>query len=142
MFTLPATTQRLSEIRKAQLDYEECRQTRANCTQSWPTYVPHQPLMRPYCEYRAHLTLTGDLLLYDERLVIPRSMRLEILDHLHTGHLGITMCQARTQTSVWWPGLSIHIENMVASVTPVPETALSLKSYSCPFLSQHVLEKG
>ena len=68
--------------------------------------MPHQPLLRPYWENRAHLTLTGDLLLYDECLVIPRSMRLEILDNIHTSRLGIMKRQARARTSVWWPGLS------------------------------------
>lgn len=45
---------------------------------------------RPFWENRAHFIIVDDLLLCDERRVIPRSMRLEILDGIHTGHLGIT----------------------------------------------------
>ena len=44
-----------------------------------------------------------------------QNLRLEILDNIHTGHLGITKCQAKAETSVWWPGLSSQIGNMVAN---------------------------
>ena len=52
------------------------------------TYI--HTYIRPYWENRAHFIIVDDLLLCDERRVIPRSMRLEILDGIHTGHLGIT----------------------------------------------------
>ena len=77
--------------------------------------MPHQPLLRPYWENRAHFSIVDDLLLCDERIVITRSMRLEILGCIHAGHLGITKCRARAQTFVWWQGLSAQIENMVAN---------------------------
>ena len=95
---------------------EECSQVRAYCLQGCPAYMPHQPLLRPYWESRAHLSVVDDLLMYDDCLVIPRGMRLQILDRIHTGHLGITKCRARARTSVWWPGLSKQIEDLVAQV--------------------------
>ena len=136
VFTLPATTQRLSQIREAQLADEECAQIRNYCSQGWPAYMPHQPLLRPYWENRAHFSIVDDLLLCDERIVIPRSMRLEILDCIHTGHLGISKCRARARTSVWWPGLSTQIENMVTSCNTCakdrPEPKEPLMSASFP----------
>ena len=68
--------------------------------------------------------------------MIPRSMRLDILNCIHTGHLGITKCRARAQASVWWPGLSIQIENMVTNCSTCakdrPEPKESLMSSSFP----------
>ena len=96
--------------------------------------MPHQPLLHPYWEKRSHFSVVDDLLLYDERIVIPRSMRLETLSCIHTGHLGITKCRARAQASVWWPGLSMQIENMVANCNTCakdrPEPKDPLKSTS------------
>ena len=136
VFTLPATTQRLSQIREAQITDEECAQIRNYCSQGWPTYMPHQPLLRPYWEKRSHFSVVDDLLLCDERIVIPRSMRLDILNSIHTGHLGITKCRARARASVWWPGLSIQIENMVANCSTCakdrPEPKEPLMSSSFP----------
>ena len=45
--TLPATTNRLQEIRAAQKADEECSLIHKYCVNGWPTYRPHQPLMRP-----------------------------------------------------------------------------------------------
>ena len=88
--SLPATAMRLQEIQEAQKVDEECSQVRVCCLQGWHAYMPHQPLLRPYWESRGHLSVIDDLLMYDDRLVIPRGMRLQILDCIHTGHLGIT----------------------------------------------------
>ena len=110
---LPATAQRLQEIIEAQRNDEVCMQVRRYCQDGWPVYIPHQPLLRPYWESRAHLAVVDDLLLYDERIVIPPALRLEVLDCIHRGHLGISKCRARARMSVWWPGLSAAIEDMV-----------------------------
>ena len=57
--------------------------------------------------------MIDDLLLYDDRLVITVEMRMDVLQNIHDGHLGITKCRARAQQSVWWPGLSQAIQDMV-----------------------------
>ncbi len=114
MTSLPATSQRLLEIVAAQKSDEECTHIKEFCIRGWPVYMPHTPLLREYWENRSHLSILDDLLLYDDRIVIPRSMRLEMLDRIHQGHLGITKCRARARTSVWWPGLSKSIEDMIS----------------------------
>ena len=132
---LPATAQRLQKIIEAQRNDEVCMQVRGYCQAGWPAYMPHQPLLRPYWENRAHLAVVDDLLLYDERIVIPQALRLDILDCIHCGHLGINKCSARARMSVWWPGLSVAIEDMVkacftcAKEMPEPKEPLMPSSF-------------
>ncbi|GFR99772.1 Pol polyprotein [Elysia marginata] len=71
------------------------------------------PLLHQYWASQRHLTIVDDLLLYNDRIVIPRDMRIEMLNKLHKSHLGITKCRALAQTSVWWPNISSQIEDMV-----------------------------
>ena len=40
-------------------------------------------------------------------------MRLDILDRIHDAHQGITKCRERAKASVWWPGLSKQLEEVV-----------------------------
>ena len=134
---LPATPNRLQQIRDAQKVDEECSLLRSYCVHRWPPYLPHQPLLRPYWENRSHHTIVDDLLLYDDRIVIPRSMRLQILDCIHTGHLGLTdlTCRSRASTSVWWPGLSKRIGEFMtrchtcAKEKPTPREPLMPSSF-------------
>ena len=86
---LPATEKRLQDISTAQNDDEVCADVRRYCHEGWPTF------MRAYWESRSHLAIINDLLLYDERIVMPRCMRLDTLKSIHEGHLGISKCRSR-----------------------------------------------
>ena len=39
-------------------------------------------------------------------------MRLQILDCIHTSHLGLTKCRSMARTSVWWLGFSTQIGDL------------------------------
>ena len=60
VFTLPATTQRLSQIREAHITDEECAQIRKYCSLEWLTYMPHQPPLSPYWEKRSQFSVVDD----------------------------------------------------------------------------------
>ena len=49
----------------------------------------------------------------ENRLYIPPSLRADILEKLHEGHLGIVKCRARARETVWWPGISSQIKSKV-----------------------------
>ena len=110
---LPATTHKLQEIRKAQKADDVLHQAREHCIQGWPVYMPENSLLKQYWLNREHLTIVDDLLLFDDCLVIPRCLRLDTLNRLHEGHLGITKCRALARSSVWWPYISSDVEEMV-----------------------------
>lgn len=48
-----------------------------------------------------------------ERLIIPECMRPDILQRLHQGHQGINKCLTRARESVWWPGITSAIKQMI-----------------------------
>ena len=133
--SMPATSRRLQELREAQLAEEEIIAIKQYVHAGWPGYMPHQPMLRPYWEAKSHLTIAEDLLLYDDRIVVPRSMRLEIMEKLHEGHLGMTKCTARARASVWWPWVNQSIQDMVTKCTvcrlakPVPRETLMPSSF-------------
>ena len=62
-------------------------------------------------------------------------MRLQILDCIHTGHLGLTKCRSRARISVWWPGLSTQIGELItrchtcAKEQPTPRELLMPSSF-------------
>ena len=45
--------------------------------------------------------------------MIPSSLHFEVLGKIHAGHQGIHKCRQRASQSVWWPGLSKQLEELV-----------------------------
>jgi transposase InsO family protein len=111
---LPASDHKIQEILEAQRNDPLCKQVVEYCEKEWPPLMPHQPLLQPFWEKKHHFTTKEDLLLYDDRIVIPTSMQLDILNRLHDGHLGITKCKARAAEAVWWPTVTKEVEAMVS----------------------------
>ena len=72
------------------------------------------------------------MLLKADRIVIPTSIRLEILDRIHDGHQGVTKCRERAKRSVWWPGLSRQIEDLVKQCRKCTERRPNIKEPLIP----------
>ena len=80
-----ATTHKLQEIRQAQKADNVLHQVREHCIQGWPVYMPENSLLKQYWLNREHLNIVDDLLLFDDRLVMPRCLRLDTLNRHHEG---------------------------------------------------------
>lgn len=58
--------------------------------------------------------MSWDCLYKDNKVVVPTSMRPDMLKRIHEGHQGSTKCKARARQCLFWPGLSGQIDDMVA----------------------------
>ena len=47
------------------------------------------------------------------RLFVALTMRIDVLEKLHDAHQSSTKCCERAKASVWWPGLSHQLEEVV-----------------------------
>ena len=45
----------------------------------------------------------------------PKSLKPEMLHQIHKSHLGIVKCRQRTREVLFWPGMSVEIEQMVTN---------------------------
>ena len=109
--SLPATDQRLQEILTAQQDDPICTTIGSSCSVRWPPQDRLSAALKPYWPHRSDFSSTPDgLLLFGQRIVIPAALRLQVLDQIHTGHQGITKCRQRARQSLWWPGISAHLQ--------------------------------
>lgn len=52
------------------------------------------------------------VILYNNRLVIPKSLRPQVLAALHSAHQGISTMTARAESSVFWPGITTDIQGL------------------------------
>ena len=62
---------------------------------------------------RSELSVSDGLVLKNNRIVIPTALRKEMLQKVHTGHLGIVKCQDRAKQFMFWPGMNAEITEIV-----------------------------
>ncbi|XP_064476830.1 uncharacterized protein K02A2.6-like [Ornithodoros turicata] len=73
----------------------------------------HQPIMGEFNTVQSELTVVDGLLFKGTKVVVPTSMRSEMLQRIHDGHLGINKCLIRARQLVFWPGLSGDIKSLI-----------------------------
>ena len=110
---LPASHHQLSEYIKAQAQDAVCSQIMRYCTEGWPDKHKILPVLKPYWKLQGELTVHNNLLLFRTRIVVPNALQRETLQKIHNGHQGIQRCRLRAQSSVWWPGISQHISDLI-----------------------------
>ena len=107
----------MREIQQAQDQDKVCLEIKKQCLNGWPEKTQVSNAVKPYWQVRGELTIVQVLLLKGTRLVIPASMQRQTLNQIHEGHKGITKCRERAKISVWWPGLSAQIKELVENCT-------------------------
>ena len=53
------------------------------------------------------------MLLNGNHVIVPNSMRTDVLHQIHEGHLGVSKCILGAGTSVYWPGVNSEVEDIV-----------------------------
>ena len=81
----------------------------------WPENRHNTPSdIHPYWDYRDELAVYDGVVFRGNRVVIPQSMRQEMLSIIHQGHLGIVLCKRRARDVIFWPGMSSQIQDMIS----------------------------
>lgn len=68
-----------------------------------------------YFKMRNEIMIDDDILFWNERIIVPTSMRLKMLKQLHEPHFGITKTKKRAKNCMYWPGIDSDIEKMISA---------------------------
>lgn len=102
--------------------YKQFQQSTANemnelynmIRKGWPDNrhkVPHS--IRAYWSVRDELAVLDGVIYKGMRIVVPPSMRSDMLAQIHKSHKGIVKCKQRARESLYWPSMNRSIEEMV-----------------------------
>jgi len=81
--------------------------------QGWPESKQLMPdLIKPYFSLRDSLTHENDVILKGERIFIPKALRAEIKQQLHTTHLGYDSMHRRARDTIFWLGMPSDIKQL------------------------------
>ena len=70
------------------------------------------PSLQGYWNVKDELSVFDCMILYKRRIVIPKLLRREVVEILHSAHQAPTGMSARASTAVYWPGIHNDINNV------------------------------
>ena len=83
--------------------------------EGWPNEKKELSVdLKPFWDVRDVLTYEDGRIFKGEQLLIPKSLRNEMLIKIHEGHLGMDMCKRRARESIYWPGMSKEIDQLIS----------------------------
>ena len=70
------------------------------------------PPLREFHRFREHLSTVDGVIMYKDRIIIPPSLRHNVLATLHSAHQGETAMLSRATSTVFWPGITNEIHDL------------------------------
>lgn len=79
----------------------------------WPIYKYLSENEKKYNRIKSEIKFESGLLFHNDKLIVPKSLRSELLSKLHGPHLGVEKTLARARQLFYWPGISNDIKSLV-----------------------------
>ena len=107
---LSVSDERYEEFQKETKIDPELQAVLAMVKNGWSDTKVQVPVeARPYWTLRDDVATADGVLFKGTRLIVPKSLRPEMLRQIHKSHLGIVKCRQRAREVLFWPGMSVEI---------------------------------
>jgi transposase InsO family protein len=125
------SNKRIEEIRQGVLLDADLQQVSRFVREGWPydrTAAPEEvrsthvradipEAVRPYFLIRDELTIEDDILYKGNRIIIPKKMRLGVMQRIHQSHIGIDNSLRRAREYVYWPRMNSELKDYISKCT-------------------------
>ena len=110
---LAVSKPRLEELKKESANDPVLRELRRIVEQGWPEKSGVPESLLPYFGFRGELTVEDGLVFKGDQVVVPRSMRQQMMEDAHESHIGLESCLRRMRECVMWPGMTTDMKKHV-----------------------------
>lgn len=100
----PAAVTMEEIVRFSQNDVEIKKVKMALHSDNWDDSIKN------YAPFKSELCFANDVLLRQNKIVIPKELRDTVLVLAHTGHPGQEKMKRRLRVAVWWPGIDADVK--------------------------------
>ena len=107
---LPISEPKLREIQNATKNDQVLQKLKKLILDGFPDSKSSTPAeLIPYFQVRSELSIAEGLIFKGDKIVIPYSLRKEMKERIHVGHMGIERCKAQTRQLMYWPNINLFI---------------------------------
>ena len=108
------SSERLAQLQKATEQDPIMQTLKTTILVGWPEHREQTPVhIREYWNYREELTLHNGVLFKNQKVIIPKAMRPEMISRIYSSHLGIESCLRKARDLVFWPSMNSEIKEAV-----------------------------
>ena len=112
---LPVSDTRWQQIQHASTNDRELQQLRETIHSGWPEKRSDLPqCLYPYFDIRDELTYQDALVFKGQRLVVPLTLRKELMSVIHASHNGIETCIRRARDTLYWPRMTTELMEFIS----------------------------
>lgn len=103
---------RFQEIKEDTLNDPILKQAKNYVKSSWPSRVNDQDLVE-LRKRSDELSIVDEVLMFEDRVVVPYTLRETVLNQIHRHHAGISATKSLARSYVYWPNMDRDIEHKV-----------------------------
>ena len=108
------STSKMDELRTTTSQDPVLKQLHKCISDGFPKKMKDLPTaIRSFWSFRDELSIEDGIILKGDQVIIPSQLQGYYLSKIHEGHLGITRCQQRAKSSVFWPGINQDIIDLI-----------------------------
>jgi len=112
--SLPFPDEMLSDLRGETQKDKGLAAVKQYYQNGWPkNRKAAEPESLQYWKLRADIFVEDGLVILDDQVIVPPTLRKKVLNSLHAAHQGLVKTKARARQAVYWPGITNEITNMV-----------------------------
>nr|XP_054606603.1 uncharacterized protein K02A2.6-like [Nothobranchius furzeri] len=116
MTSLPVSADRSEQIKIETNADEVMNELKSTIMKGWPENKKEcSAKIQDYWNCRGELTVVDDIVMKGSKYVIPYSLRKQMLQKIHEGHLGEVKCKRRAREVMYWPRINQDISQTTAS---------------------------
>jgi len=114
--TLPVSDNKMQQLRLATADDPQMQELRAAVQDGWPEVRQEcRASITEFWNFRDELSIMEGIIFKGSRILVPTALRPEMIDIVHSSHLGAEKTKERAREILFWPGMAKDIDNKVAS---------------------------
>ena len=108
----------IAQIQQASAQDDHLQHLKSFIIAGWPSTKDklHRDV-RPYWSYRDNLAVIDGVIMKGRQIVIPTVLKQQVLDQLHTNHMGIEKTKLLMCESIYWANINTDIEKHIKNCT-------------------------
>ena len=110
-----ASEEKMSRLKAETGKDEVLQEVKETIQVGWPEYKNRlTPTVTNYFHIRDELVVQDGVILRGDRVVIPKTLRKETMEDLHSAHQGIESTLRRARESVYWPNMNSDVKEYIS----------------------------